>query len=142
MLKNLLKRKEGFTIVEVMIVLAIAGLIILIVFLAVPALQRNSRNNARNNDASRVAASVTECLGNKNGVVSECNEADEIEYGQLARMDGVEFSGGPAYDQTELRISYGYQCNAAGDAAVSGGGTRAFAVTYNLEPDVDRCLAS
>lgn len=31
---------RGFTIVEVMIVLAIAGLIMLIVFLAIPALQR------------------------------------------------------------------------------------------------------
>ena len=36
--------QKGFTIIEVMIVLAIAGLIILIVFLAVPALQRNGRN--------------------------------------------------------------------------------------------------
>ena len=38
---NKLKKsdKDGFTIIEVMIVLAIAGLILLIVFLAVPALQ-------------------------------------------------------------------------------------------------------
>jgi prepilin-type N-terminal cleavage/methylation domain-containing protein len=40
-------RRGGFTIIEVMIVLAIAGLILLIVFLAVPALQRNSRNYQR-----------------------------------------------------------------------------------------------
>jgi prepilin-type N-terminal cleavage/methylation domain-containing protein len=50
MLHNLKKRNEGFTIIEVMIVLAIAGLIMLVVFLAVPALQRNSRNTQRNND--------------------------------------------------------------------------------------------
>jgi prepilin-type N-terminal cleavage/methylation domain-containing protein len=35
------KRQQGFTIIEVLIVLAIAALILLIVFLAVPALQRN-----------------------------------------------------------------------------------------------------
>ena len=48
------KRDEGFTIIEVLIVLAIAGLIMLIVFLAVPALQRNSRNTQRTNDASLI----------------------------------------------------------------------------------------
>jgi prepilin-type N-terminal cleavage/methylation domain-containing protein len=36
--------RTGFTIIEVMIVLAIAGLILLIVFLAVPALEREARN--------------------------------------------------------------------------------------------------
>ena len=43
---------DGFTIIEVMIVLAIAGLILLLVFRAVPALQRSSRNNQRKHDAS------------------------------------------------------------------------------------------
>ena len=37
------RKESGFTIVEVMIVLAIAGLILAIVFIAVPALQRNAR---------------------------------------------------------------------------------------------------
>jgi prepilin-type N-terminal cleavage/methylation domain-containing protein len=43
-MKKLLKNEQGFTIIEVMIVLVIAAVIMLIVFLAVPALQRNSRN--------------------------------------------------------------------------------------------------
>jgi prepilin-type N-terminal cleavage/methylation domain-containing protein len=51
-----LKQSKGFTIIEVMIVLAIAGLIILIVLLAVPALQRNGRNAAIKNDASAILA--------------------------------------------------------------------------------------
>jgi len=63
------KSANGFTIIEVMIVLAIAGLIILIVFLAVPALQRNSRNTAIKNDASAVSAGVTEFLSNNDGKV-------------------------------------------------------------------------
>ena len=49
------KREEGFTIIEVLIVLAIAGLILLIVFLAIPALQRNSRNTQRKNDSAGVS---------------------------------------------------------------------------------------
>lgn len=50
--------QKGFTIIEVMIVLAIAGLIILIVFLAVPALQRNGRNTQRKNDVGQISAAI------------------------------------------------------------------------------------
>lgn len=68
MRQNIQQRKsEGFTIIEVMIVLAIAGLIMLIVFLAVPALQRNSRNTAIKNDASAVAAAISEFESNNDG---------------------------------------------------------------------------
>jgi prepilin-type N-terminal cleavage/methylation domain-containing protein len=58
---------RGFTIIEVMIVLAIAGLIILIVLLAVPALQRSGRNTAIKSDASSVAAAVSEYESNNDG---------------------------------------------------------------------------
>lgn len=45
--------KKGFTIIEVVLVLAIAGLIFLMVFIALPALQRSQRNTQRGNDISR-----------------------------------------------------------------------------------------
>lgn len=67
MLKQLKKRESGFTIIEVLIVLAIAGLILLIVFLAVPALQRNSRNTQRRNDVSTYLAAVNEWQQNNQG---------------------------------------------------------------------------
>jgi prepilin-type N-terminal cleavage/methylation domain-containing protein len=51
--------KNGFTIIEVLIVLAVAGLIMVIVFLAVPSLQRNSRNMQRKNDIGLIAAAIT-----------------------------------------------------------------------------------
>lgn len=135
------KKTEGFTIIEVLIVLAIAGLIMLIVFLAVPALQRSQRNNARTSDASRVAAAVTECLANSNGTVTSCDTAAEINNPSLSRLDLASF-GAAAYTQTEARVTYGAQCNAAGTTSQPGGGTRAFSVTFQLEPAVNRCLAS
>lgn len=67
MSKQLSKNKKGFTIIEVLIVLAIAGLIMLVVFLAVPALQRNSRNTSRKADVSAVLAAVNEYTSNNNG---------------------------------------------------------------------------
>ena len=61
------KDKNGFTIIEVLIVLAVAALILLIVFLAVPALQRNSRNTAVKTAAADLLASVNEYVANNNG---------------------------------------------------------------------------
>lgn len=62
------RNQKGFTIIEVLIVLAIAGLIMLVVFLAVPALQRNSRNTAIKNDVQNVLGGVSESLGANSGV--------------------------------------------------------------------------
>ncbi len=61
------KRTEGFTIIEVLIVLAIAALIFLIVFLAVPALQRNARNNGIKNDAANLLSGVSTFESNNSG---------------------------------------------------------------------------
>lgn len=68
MLKQLQKRNDsGFTIIEVLIVLAIAGLIMVVVFLAVPGLQRSQRNNSRKTDANNLMASVSDVTSNNGG---------------------------------------------------------------------------
>lgn len=64
-LKN--RKQEGFTIIEVLIVLAIAGLILLIVFLAVPALQRNAHNTSLKNDVAGILGAASEYTNNNNG---------------------------------------------------------------------------
>ena len=66
-MKNYQSKRNGFTIIEVMIVLAIAGLIMLIVFLAVPALQRTARNTQRANDAAAALAAVNQYVTNNGG---------------------------------------------------------------------------
>ena len=52
------ENNKGFTIIEVVLVLAIAGLIFLMVFIALPALQAGQRDTARKSDVSNVAAAV------------------------------------------------------------------------------------
>ena len=64
---KLRENQSGFTIVEVMIVLAIAGLILAIVFIAVPALQRNSRNTQRRADLGSLRAQFETWTSNNNG---------------------------------------------------------------------------
>jgi prepilin-type N-terminal cleavage/methylation domain-containing protein len=77
--KNLRKNSEGFTIIEVLIVLAIAALILLIVFLAVPALQRSAHNTQRGTDASAVAAAVSNFISNNGGALPTAMGTDSAD---------------------------------------------------------------
>lgn len=65
----------GFTIIEVVLVLAIAGLIFLMVFIALPSLQRNQRDTQRRNDMSRLLTAVQNYQTNNNGNVPTFNTA-------------------------------------------------------------------
>lgn len=61
------QKQRGFTIIEVVLVLAIAGLIFLMVFLALPALQRGQRDTARKNDVNIVVTSLNNYRSNNKG---------------------------------------------------------------------------
>lgn len=64
---GLRNKEKGFTIIEVVLVLAIAGLIFLIVFLALPQLQRSRRDTQRKNDVGRLLSALESYSGNNNG---------------------------------------------------------------------------
>lgn len=64
---NTKTRTKGFSIIEVVLVLAIAGLIFLMVFVALPALQRGQRDTARKNDANTVASALGSYRSNNRG---------------------------------------------------------------------------
>lgn len=59
MAKNI-KTKKGFTIIEVVLVLAIAGLIFLMVFVALPQLRSSQRDTQRRQDMSRVVTALVQ----------------------------------------------------------------------------------
>ena len=52
-------KQKGFTIIEVVLVLAIAGLIFLMVFIALPALPRNQRDPQRRNELINFGSQLT-----------------------------------------------------------------------------------
>lgn len=77
MTKENIKSKKGFTIIEVVLVLAIAGLIFLMVFVALPALQRSQRDTQRRDDMARFLSQLNQYQANNNGKVpSELADAD------------------------------------------------------------------
>jgi len=61
---NVQEKKNGFTIIEVVLVLAIAGLIFLMVFIALPALQRSQRDSARKSEVATVISAITNYQSN------------------------------------------------------------------------------
>lgn len=92
----------GFTIIEVVLVLAIAGLIFLMVFIALPALQRSQRDTQRRNDMAAMASQITQYQSNNNGklpattggsnsveaVDETSNEAQSMDYWKCSTTSG------------------------------------------------------
>ncbi len=66
---NTKKKGRGFTIIEVVLVLAIAGLIFMMVFIALPALQRSQRDSQRKQDLSRVQTAITNYTSSNRGAL-------------------------------------------------------------------------
>ena len=99
------KKEQSFTIIEVMIVLAIAGLIMLIVFLAVPALQRNSRNNERKADVAAIAAALASYMNDNDfqlptGLASDSVNSNVLLFGTLDQFFDTSTAGN--YEQADL----------------------------------------
>jgi len=139
------KRQEGFTIIEVLIVLAIAGLIILIVFLAVPALQRNSRNTQARSEASNVLAALSEFVSNNNGKLpaagssstANSEAAQVFSNAKLSNITTVTVegqSGTTTPTGTLMIIRTGAKCTApTGSTNTPAGGARQVALLYQIE---------
>jgi len=68
-MKKLNTNKKGFTIIEVVLVLAIAGLIFMMVFIALPSLQRSQRDTQRSNDIARVQTALNQYQANNRGAI-------------------------------------------------------------------------
>lgn len=141
------KRQEGFTIIEVLIVLAIAGLIILIVFLAVPALQRNSRNTQTRNDASKIMGVLQEAVNNNNGKAPTGTTAPTVITTQLSStasqlttsdysVHATAFQSLPtALNRETIYIRNFSVCGAGGNGQIglTGGTSRQMTATYLVE---------
>lgn len=150
MYKNLKKKTEGFTIIEVLIVLAIAGLILLVVFLAVPALQRNSRNTQRRNQVASYLGAVNEFVANNNGrvpVTADIGTVNDLSAdGPLSEPTAVVTGDQSNPDDVDsMTLVTQARCDGTSGDAVAGA-NRAFVVLFSVEDStggaVPQCQAS
>jgi len=156
-----LKDQKGFTIIEVLIVLAIAGLIMVVVFLAVPALQRSGRNNALNTDANNLLSGIGTYVSNNGGSLPNALSAGYAAGGQSltltnsgagthnnstvklgGNLDTVTFStastatpGTTNVGRVVVVTGNAAICNADGTglAGTTTGSTRSYAILYTAE---------
>ena len=77
-----LQQRKGFTIIEVVLVLAIAALIILMVFIAWPALQRTQRDQARKSDVALIGSTISTFKSNNRGQLPNICELNRLVFRQ------------------------------------------------------------
>ena len=162
---NSSSQEPAFTIIEVVLVLAIAGLIFLMVFIALPALQRNQRDTQRKNDMSRLKTAMDSYKANNRGKVPEFSiigygsmpfsttelgvnylKAGEGEFKDpngeeyLARALNTRAVGYiPSNFSNSVFITFSKKCGSDG-ALVEADGTNNYAIQYVLEGGGTYCL--
>lgn len=104
------RKKYGFTLIEVSLVLAVAGAIIVMVFIAVPAVQRQARDATRRDDVLEVVSAIKSYQQNNRGALP--TDADRI-YNYLRTHDKDNFKD-PDGTKYELVMS---PCSNSGCAA-------------------------
>lgn len=153
-----LQKQKGFTIIEVVLVLAIAGLIFLMVFIALPTLQRNQRDTTRRNDISRFKAQLNQYQANNKGSVPTAgctatsgftgtSAADFV--GRYMGGDFKDPSSGNSYSCATSAISsssatgswyYAPAMKCSGERMVQNTGARNYAVQMKLEGSGIVCM--
>lgn len=138
MLNYKTKKEEGFTIIEVLIVLAIAGLIMLVVFLAVPNLQRSQRNNSYKSEAQQLLGAASEVSSNANGRVLVAGDSAAVLAAANAKnyttltIEGEAGTSVPNTTYTSAVFRTAAKCNAAGNET-DAGSNRQIALLYRIE---------
>ena len=119
--------KKGFTIIEVVLVLAIAGLIFLMVFVALPALQRSQRDTARRNDLARVDTSLVQYQTNNQGT----NDGSNLPYNSKVYMGYTNFtSAATTIKINGQNVSVGGPCGARPANNTAGNSSTAMACIF------------
>lgn len=135
---NVAKQTKGFTIIEVVLVLAIAALIFLMIFVALPALQRGQRDTARKQDVGTIAAALNSYRSNHNGSLPTTTSTDFSKYiDKLSQVDPAsvtiqEGSTGNGPDTTDTAYIY-LRAKCDSDNKAVAGTTRQAAVITTLE---------
>lgn len=111
--KLVLRNQKGFTIIEVVLVLAIAGLIFLTVFLALPAMQKSQRDNARKQDVGKVVAYLQSYLADNNRLpIMGSLSITGLAQSNSASMRGIPW--GPETNTDLISVKPGCGCKDSG----------------------------
>lgn len=89
MKKGELKSRRGFTVIEVALVLAIAGLIFLMVFVALPGLRASQRDTERREDVTNLLSGLKKYQTNNRGALPTGSNGTDYEYNGSLNGNGT-----------------------------------------------------
>lgn len=144
-------KEKGFTIIEVVLVLAIAALIFLMVFIALPALQRSQRDTQRKNDMSRVQTAIQNFQSNNRNKLPTFNAAFIDNYltvggDTFADPNGTDYSftanAVPSTFSGDGKITYTVGAVCDGEALKTNQGANKVAIQYKLEGGGIECTSN
>ncbi|MEK7594130.1 MAG: hypothetical protein AAB436_00645 [Patescibacteria group bacterium] len=147
-----LRDQAGFTVIETLIVLGIAGLIFMIILLAIPALIRNSHNGQRKQDVAAVLSAISHYQLNNSGTFPSTPpppsgynylqytklsfyENSEVRLRpQIANIDTLPAPAEITPNDIGVQIFNFALCNTEGNGATGvGAGYRDIAALYKIE---------
>ena len=152
-----LKDAKGFTIIEVVLVLAIAGLIFLMVFIALPALQRSQRDSARKSEVGTVASAITSYQSNNRNSIPTAaqlgqyvsgNNTSTLDSGStitirtqtfgaektlVPKLDGTAQAASDELGADQIKVFFGYKCDPGDSTRLIKGTTKQAAIAVALE---------
>lgn len=111
------RKEKGFTIIEVVLVLAIAALILLMAILAFPALLRNQKDTQRKSDLNRAITSVTNYQTNNRNALPGTTAAQWLAFENsylLINGDNFMDPSGVNTSQTPTTPGYVFTLSAVG----------------------------
>jgi prepilin-type N-terminal cleavage/methylation domain-containing protein len=135
------QKQKGFTLIEIVIVLAIAALVLAGVLIAVSGAQKSRRDTQRKDDVGKIASYLEQYASNNNG---DSPPADGTgfngNYGQNLKdpSSGDVYTIGTTDDRTAGQIQYlpGVDC------AGADSGSRVYALKYTLEQGGTYCTTN
>lgn len=146
---------KGFTIIEVVLVLAIAALIFLMIFVALPALQRSQKDTSRKQDASIISSAITKYTAAYRKLPTATDEAKFLKYfdkldqfpssttaekaAAITIINGANGGNADINDNEKQIIKVYTSAKCDGPDAVAGGAREA-AVRIKLEDGTAYCV--
>ena len=114
--------QKGFTIIEVVITIAIGAAVMALVLNAVSGARRSQRNNARIADIGVVATAVNNYYGSRNALPAASTDIEELLIGELAYYEDAATT-----DIRDLFVANAFNANSNNVGAFSTFGTAATA---------------
>jgi len=120
----MLRKRDGFTLIEIVLVLAIAGLILVIIFLAVAGAQRGRRDAQRKRDLARIEAQLESYAANHNGQYPAVNSSSTGFTGGFATTYLASGFDDPLAGQPyDLKLNFGPPCSSSSPMTSNGPGS-------------------